>query len=725
MLLKKKFILGLTMTSQLFATTQARAAAAFDADLIPRNVASAESGETTGVVDEKTEITPEHAQSLNHVGNILSDKFFLSSMLELQKNVTSQWSNIKEKVTSRVETELNRYKFSLSIGLKDKGFTLGTVGFAADTYYQMVVEPSYKTGKQMRQDIYVVGLRGSQTISAGSQIRITFFREFDSKTDAIFDAHPYGLNRIPMTADDLALLKNQDGVRLEVLGNLSIGHGIAKLAGTSNLGASVSYGVDTLFMMDLYKHDANTIRTRFIGTVNRGTAKIEGDLVAAAHVVNWLPGKLKELFQFGIHASGQKSLRISDPFPIESQMVDYIFRFDAKPIGSESNKTAAMAYNEIMNNMRKAGFIEILNPNLKEDELAQVLLSKAKTAEELSIADQNRPYEERRVLKVFKGRMSSNLATATLGLNLSMLARTSVESGSSDTHVTSIENDQTKKYYLLMNSFTRSKNTFLFGRSETEVISDLDALVDSDVNKTAGALVDLVNRIQIRDKSLNRSDFEAIRHGLNQSIPKTIIGREKILDAIPTSDQKSSLLMYKYSMATEALAQINKFSEIEIATRLNDFVENHPDKMRMGLPTRNNDSSDFNVTQDFINGLAHEIKKSVNSDLSNQERLDTLRSLMKMPIFSRYIITEFLTTLLSSAEADRLLNLNLFVSSSEISNRKVSVGKNRVSSIYDSVMVMRSIINDRSLDLRIESVSNSNGTQGLEAVNILKFKPAE
>lgn len=663
-------------------------------------------------------LNPDEAGQMNQVKSILTDSFFISQANELKNKVMSKWSTISNKINNQISREFDRYRMQLTIGLKDDEFSLGKLDLGVDTYYQLVVEPSFRNGKQMRQDIIVVGLKGSNTISAGTQVRITFFREFDSKSEAIFSNDPYWISKIPRSAQDLDKLKDQDGVRLEVLGNLNIGHSANEIKGNNTVSSGISYGVDVLFMMDLFKHDKSTSRVRFVGTINRGSIRASANLIAGSNKIGWLPGKLKDVVEIGIGISGQKTLKWKDEFPIESQMVDYVFKFNNDKLSSEN---ATTAFDEIIGNMYKAGFSKLYNPLIKESELTEALLSNARIAEKISTEDKNKPHDAQRVFHVFKGRMSTGLNSIKAGIKLSGLVKAESETGQSQSFVTSIEKDSSKKYYILRNTFIRNNSSYWFGRSQSEVINDLDILIQSDQNKSIGPMQDLVSRLQIRDSVIDAADFSNFAKKVDIIIPGHVQGKDEILKAIPRTRQKNSLMTFQYSMSVDALRAIEKYNVDELFRKLEFFVDNHPEKHKMGLPGSNAESSISEHS--YLLQLAYDLNKLANSQLSNEERFSTLNTLLNNQLFTKYLISEFMTTLLRTDELDRFLGLNFYVSSDEISNKKVSLGQNKVSDVYSSVMTLRSIINERSLDLRIDTVTNPDGTTSIQSLNILKFKP--
>jgi len=192
----------------------------------------------------------------NSMDQVLSDAKFQERFSVLESALDKEWPAITNDLKSRFSREIDRYNFSTVFGLQNNKLKIlgGNVAeielniknfqISADAYYRLELKPSFREGRQVRRDIYVIGLKGSSTVSIGSEVRITFFREFDSKADALSNLKPYGLNRIPKNANELLTKLNvDDGVRVEIMGNLEISKEFNDIANSTNLSAILGYDI--------------------------------------------------------------------------------------------------------------------------------------------------------------------------------------------------------------------------------------------------------------------------------------------------------------------------------------------------------------------------------------------------------------------------------------------------------------------------------------------------
>lgn len=691
---------------------------------------------------------------------ILSDPQFLKQFNTLTTSLNEQWPAITKDVRSRFSIELDRYNFSTVFGLQgnrvkilgssvaDIEMNIGNFGITADLYYRLELRPSFRAGKQMRKDIYVIGLKGSNKIAAGAEVRITFFREFDSKVDALSDWKPYGLNRIPRNAEDvLTKLNIDDGLRIEAMGNLEISDTFSKITSNTNLSAILGYELfQGLFMLDIYRYTADEVRARFMGTLNRGTvkSKIGLDWLSKNKVAKFLPRWFKELFEVSMNINISKSFNFFDEYPIETHVADYYFRFNS-PLASQNSISSACnfqvktgdeitdnravsaedAFDELIKNVRTGKFISLFNPNLQEEKLSAAILKNASKAETLACADRQLPSYKRRVQHFFKGRMGSNIFSFDFGPKISHFFRNTTQSGHSEVHVASIEKGQDFSYYLLLNSTYRDEFEAVFGRWESEYKSEFDALYQSDKNKTVGPFLDFVKHIQYRDKSMSISNLNDLRETLNRSIPTNFTDRDKLLNLVPKTEQKDALISFVYSLSGQVVEQLSRVDRGYLYKQLESYLENHPERAQMGIPNPYGSSGEggggpsFN---EYVLSMYNHIVRFTTLDLDSRERYISLRELVRNRVFTEYVFRELFPKLINNSAPHDIMSVSMSVMSKDIQLQEDRIGRNQYSSVYGAVLLLRSILNDRSLDLRLETSVTPEGDAVVTPVSFKGFK---
>lgn len=695
----------------------------------------------------------------NTFDQVLADKSFIEKFGKLSAALEIEWPVISSELKRSASKEFDRYKASTVFGLQgNKIKILGSkvaeiemnmdkLSVSADLFYRIEIKPSFKKGKQLRKDIYVIGLHGSSFISLGSEVRITFFREFDSKVDALFAGLPYGVRHIPRNADDVInKLKIEDGVRIEVLGNLQISDSISKIMNESNLSALLGYDLfQGLFMLDIYKYSANEVRARFMGTVNRGTLRGSADLnwMSKYKVAKILPRRVKELFEVNFQINFSKSFNFFDEYPIETHVADYFFRFDTglTPLASISKNcnfrasgagsdpllenhgyTAKAAFDELIQNIHSGKFIALFNPNVKEAALSAVLLQNASQAETIACQDQNLPPEKKRVLYFFKGRMASDIFSLNFGPKISQLIRNTKTVGRSEVFVASLEKDQEFNYYLLLNSSSKFKNSYVFGRWENEYVTDLDALYFSDKDKNIKHFLDFVKRIQYRDKNLSESNLKDIYGNINRSIPQNFPDREKLLELLPVTEQRDGLINLVYLLSDKIVFEMEAIDKIELYNRLYQYLDKHPEKHLMVMPADNLADSSGPTFTEYVTDMHSQLIKFSDSNADSKARFVALRQLMNDPVFTDYVFREFLPSLIPAQAAEEAMSVQLSVQAANLPYKEIKIGQNQYSSVYGAVLLFRSLLNDRSLDLRLETTMLDGALTGKNPLRIQGFR---
>ena len=697
----------------------------------------------------------------NSMDQVLNDQKFQERFAVISNSLDQQWPVITTDLKSRFSREIDRYNFSTVFGLQgnklkilgsnvaDIELNIKNFQISADAYYRLELKPSFREGKQMRRDIYVIGLKGSSTISFGSEVRITFFREFDSKADALSNLKPYGLDRIPKNADDLVKKINvDDGVRIEVMGNLEISKEFNDIVNSTNLSAILGYDLfQGLFTVDIYRYNVNDVRARFMGTINRGTVKARAGL-------NWLysfkgskllPRWLKELFEVNLDISISKSFNFFDKYPIETHVADYFFRFNNTtlmqtsvprgcdfqvPTGIASIDNAGLspesAFDEVLSNVRTGKFMAVFNPNIEEAALSASFLRNASRAETIACMDASLPNYKKRVQHFFKGRMLSDVFSLNFGPKISHLLRSRHTEGNSEIYVASLEKAEEFNYYVLLNTAMKSENSFLFGRWENEYETDLDALYQSDKDRNIHGFLDFVKRIQYRDKVMSVSKLNDIRGTLNRSIPANFPDRDKLLDLVPKTEQRDAWISFVYTLSSQVIFELEKMEKAELYTKLSNFILNHPEKNKMALPADYSDGGGQNQTE-YITEMFYRLVKLADSMQDSKDRFRALEQLMSDKVFTEYVFREFFPSLITSDIATNEMSIAMSVTSKDITLAEDRIGNNQYSPVYSAVLLLRSILNDRSIDLRLEGATAVDPTSdalssGGNPLNMKGFK---
>lgn len=535
---------------------------------------------------------------------------------------------------SRLAKEFSRYRLKISLDQLEN--VIDTKHFFAGMEYQFIVEPAFRNNEQVRRDVWIfpIGLRAGVNkvgLSATATVRITFSRFYggeNPKWKAI-KACPYLFTSTPRTTNDIKEnLRDGDGVRFEILGTTSASTG--KVADTA-IEANISAGAKTeaLFLMDLYKLNNQVARTRLLGIKNNGEFSA-GFTVKNDNPLDFIRGKLRDALTLGLTGSARKTFSffsLSDEYPLDTMMVDYLFRFSTpdkiKDLDSVRNRSdiAESAMEELLMNIRKFGFASLFinlpdkNSN-KDREFSRNLLKKVKKAEDLAKDDLDRyrkgEIEEKqmRVRSFFKGRMESDLFAGEGKLWFSEVISKRGQIGNLDSFITSFDENMQPHYYYLNNTFERAQTRKYLGRQQHNYTHDFDILIHSDEARQTGRISDIVLRTQIQDTDLDKEDIQVLKDSLARSLPKNFKNDPRFHSFFPTTNQSNAFLSHRYIFGHEAFKAIADYDKNLLGQMLFEFLDTHPDRKMMRL------KPDSPVNQGGLGTYALEKAYEINNIIS-------------------------------------------------------------------------------------------------------------
>lgn len=643
---------------------------------------------------------------------------------------------------NKVLKELSRYKIKISLG--DLDGLIDTKYFFGGADYQYVVEPAFRDNEQMRKDIweFKVGVRTPTEIVASSNatVRLTFSRFYGGKAakwNAI-KACPYFLTQTPLNTNEIKTkLRDGDGFRFEVIGTTSLGN--EKIA-DSGIDGVVNVGVKTeaLFLMDLFKLNNERVRTRLLGVKNKGEVSL-GFTVKNASPLDFIRGKLRDALTFGFSILFRKSFSLfslSEKYPLDTMMVDYLYKFstpDTLDLGAikGNREIPEAAVEELFQNIRHFGFSSLFfsmpGKDQKRDEaLGLKLLDKIGITRDLAKSELERyrkgeiEAKDMKVRGLFVGRMQSDLVSGEGKIWFSEIFSKKGQIGNLDSFVTSYDENIQPHYYYLNNTFQKSQTRKYLGRERYNFGRDFDILVLADKDRKIGQISDIVVRTEIQDTDLDADEIAAIKNSLARSLPENFRNNPEFNAFFPTGDQTNAFLSHRYVFGHEAFKTISDMSKNYLAQLLYNFIENHPDKKFMAsLPSNNAEYTGGDGT--YAEQKAFEISRIMNPEftqeelkknpnISNERSMKAFEVANRDPIFDKYIVNEFFSSILPKENSEKLFGLNLKITSRELGNPPpVNLGEKTVSPVYEAVSFLRTVISDPSLDMQMIGSGDNTG----------------
>ncbi len=630
--------------------------------------------------------------------------------------------NGKEVQMSWIETQLGKIRICVPVQASTHLSVL-----RAGVGFERCVEPTNIAGKQLLTDSYKIKVGAGNELFANTEMRVTFGRLIDGdkpKKEAL-TSNVYWLDKIPGSAQDVLMkMKVGETVRLEFSGNVGVGHFDGRTTDhtKTRLGASVKRGA--MFLADFYRQTEKDLVTRFIGLNERATLEVGGS--ALVKLVGGVVGKLAgtSLVAVGPTLGVAGTDRTFGDHPIDTMMV--VYRFN---IGSGE---AMDALDEIFTSIKTLKFIAIFNPFSQNRDIAQELLQQAQKAEALAALDRNLSKDQKRVSHEFRGRLTTHfwaLRPGLLGFG-GLIGSYKGSIGGQTTFVRKYNNENQIEYFKLDNFTTISEGKWLLGQFARKYRHETEMLVKSDANEGLGQAVDIVNRYEWQETHFDKSEMEEMKKRAANTLPAGMRVGDALNNFMPTSSQNSATFSYETSFGSEAFKAWAQMERSQLVQKMMEFLENHKERRQMQFPFDINSEAGGGLSE-YADQLAADVYK-ITSDVaapkanataeekaayaaaktaSDKEKAEAFHRLKGNMIFQRWILGQFMPSLLPESSVDQAMRLDLKFSSDESGLKSMSLGQSKTSDIYSSVQFIRRILDDRSLNMHLDDLANSSGTK--------------
>lgn len=617
--------------------------------------------------------------------------------------------------SSALAKEFSKFRVSWTIDILGNA-EFDSNGVDGRSYYQFVVEPSFKNNEQIRTDTWVVDLKaGWQALSVGPRVKITFVRYFSGK-DAKWDALKASVKwpwELPLDTNDIKTkMKVNEGFRYEFVGDLSIGKGRSKDVGSFTSGLSVSYARQGVLLLDLHKFTETAVRSRFIGIKNRGELRVglNANLIDGS---SNLPGKLKDWMSFGVGGDISASVAsFGQPVGIDSVLMDQLFRFSTKdkiPVGELRRDEARgeAALEEIFVNIRNGklpwAFIMISTDTdllKKLEQYAPKALNMAREDYQQLGASQAQKniHSKARVINLFRGRTETGLYQMSARAKMTGLLGGSAQTGQLISYVTAVDAEDKLLHYWLDSNFTYQNGRALFGRTKVDVLKDLDVMIQSDSSKSVGDVQDVVVRTQVRDTGLREGEIKNYRTIVLNSLPEVMKKDPKLDGLLKAKEMTNANISIRKAYGHHAFVSIGSLDRPRTTMKMIEFFENHPFRKYMRLPSDLPESTEGLGT--FAEQKAHELADIFEPSFSEAESLQAYRVAKRDPLFEAFIIPDFLATLLPENVDSKVYRIDINVSSGEAGASSYVGGDYKTSSVFDAVAFLRTVLTNQQLDTR-------------------------
>lgn len=615
--------------------------------------------------------------------------------------------------SSRLEKEISRYRVKFTID------ALGNDSFDEDgldgrSYYQFIVEPTYKNNEQVRKDIWVLDLRANKkAVEVGTKVKLTYVRYFAGK-NAKWDAIKAPVKffwHAPMSTNDLKeKLAVGESFRYEFSGDLTLkAEKVSEIGSKLTANTTLAYARSGLIVLDLHKFTEKRVRSRFIGIKNRGelrggvnTEQIDG--------FEFLPGKLRDWLSIGLNLNARGTFTsFIEPTGIDSVLLDQVFNFETeKALSKEKLKNdsnlAEAALEEIFDTIKNGKLPLAFLTITKDGDLMRVLNEVSQKANQLAKTDyksgrtQNPFDEDARVINVFRGRSQTGLLTGSIGAKLTGLIGGKSEAGSLISYVTTLDTEDRASHYWLDSSFIYQTGRSLFGRNRVDILKDLDVLVLSDANKNVGDIQDAVVNTQIRDSDLSQKQVKDYRKIIRNSLPIHIKNSPDLNEILKENTYTNAGIVVRKAYGHQAFKHIGSLNRPQLTMQLIEFFDNHPYRHYMQLPS-DRANSDIGLGT-FAEQKAHQLANIFEPNTKNSDSLEAFRIAKRDPLFEMFIVPDFLANLLPASAPMNTFRVDLSVSSGDHGTAALTGGTYQTSNVFDAVSYLRTLFTNQPIDTR-------------------------
>ncbi|MEK2689054.1 hypothetical protein [Bdellovibrio sp. GT3] len=590
-------------------------------------------------------------------------------------------------------------KIRKQIAKQDIGATIGLGGDIIDGLhvslkYKAKSEPSYLDGYYTRLDKYVltselnVGdlIDGSDTpfgLEVENGTEVYFARQFKTQGDSL-KAIPYSIKQIPFTAQKAVKnLKVGDFVALQGKLNIvfSVG-GATDLNPTIELGGSTHVFMAGDFMIHLYRMADDKIRVKLITMRRRG--------VGASASIDYL-GKLKVV---GLRVIDRKLERWVDLKPASLNfgksmndvfMLDYVF--DLK------NAQAATAFNNFMNKKLKFKNLKVIDPTASRPELQNELMTDMSEVEDMYMADHNLPADQRRIDRVFKGSNTSVDVMSRYKLSMSIL-RLEANTMYSQNKLQNFDSNNVEKQYILDTYQKSAQSKIFYGIWGNKITEGDHIIFNSNPKWTPGSFVTASHFYEARMRNVSKKDFGKMQNRTMEILPEWIYRQIdwKRWD-FSDGDIVNGYFRHQVCIHPEAYDALPNYTASQIK--------------KMFLAYLKSEDQDLDqLRRNKIAKISENFSYLLQPYMTDQARYEAFRNLQKIAMWRDHG-AYFVLTLLPDNQFEQLVTYEMTFTGRKVDQINFRFGNFEKQQLYQSLLYIQNLINDRSFDLRL--VTDSTG----------------
>ena len=576
--------------------------------------------------------------------------------------------------------------------------------------YKIEVEPSYEEDYYTRFDRWAprISLRPGDLIDdldiaplsfgISHDTEIEFARQFPGQMEAVIgQLRPYTPLHLPITAQR-AIDKLNPGDFVRFRANLSVVLSAGKALGPDAL---VSVGTHIVmsgeFEVHAFRMKDNKIRLKLIPVRRYGIGgHIDSDLrnrftFFGVELADKMVRKVIKTDWFKLRLNLQK---------IDLFLVDYVFDLNDPDVRT--------AYDGIFAKVKRFNTARILNPTHDSEELTELLVSDLTDVEAIAYEDRNKPVKKQRIRQLFRGKNRiplQKVGNFRVGMNL---ARFEHDWSYTENIVTVTDIEGQKSNYLFPFYFQRLETQALFSYFRAQGRTHVSAILELDDNLRVRRFDEFSISYELKDKELRRIEQRKISKSLARFLPDSVLQGVDWTEWTAMKRKKNARVSIVLTFYPDALQSVSGFTAEKVRQRLVHYLTNEIAPVKAGFDPQCLDYP-YEEWLDYpdqysceIAAIGEALAITFSQEASNDSRVQAFLRLRNSQLFMA-IGHGFLVSLLPKEQLDQYIGFTMEWTAAGMEEPlQFSFGQQRSRSLNKYMLDIQRILNDRSIDLRLE-----------------------
>lgn len=563
------------------------------------------------------------------------------------------------------------------------------------------IEPSFITNQYTRIDTYQLKIPiqpgdyadlGPFAFSLVPDRKITYARQFKDQFDALDKKMKHPVKSIPRNAE---MIRNKmheyDYVSFSASLNIATGLAWSDLPLDFVLGANYLYLLNGEFQINLFRMKNDRARIRiFYHQANGYTKGFSFFLKPQLEVfgLSLLDKQINRWLKLDLSSKAWNKMNHN------VLLFDYVINLN--------DPSACDAFDQFMNRGSKLKLSSRSLPNRDTEKLYGKVLSDITQLELLAAQDANKPFAEKRVHRVFKGSDSNYIENEPWSIGNSF-AKWSADKIYAHHNIKSYQSDESLRYYLYDSYNNRRMTRLLFGRFRDENVFGIGALFNTDENFKADNQGELNFTYDRTDKYYRMSEQAEVLNLIFDTLPREIASQIDLKDYYGYRNLENATVYMQVIFFPQIYATIPDISATTIQSKINEY--------QVAKKLKFNRSENKEIEKIIL----PQLEIIFNSSKTTNERIDALMSLRNSILFHR-IGLGVLLHLMPIEQLENVISVDLMMSSSTTTPISFHFGKSPNREIYRTITYVDNLINNRSIDLRLEAELN-------DAENKIQYNP--